>query len=97
MNSFFSLFLKNLAVFSQVFDLQHYKKCFHGQHGAELKFYIWKGWHRPLNVVLALPIHSGVFSFISLLSLDQSRHGTYQIKADYPSFWMVSYILLVLT
>ena len=34
-------------------------------------------------MILAAGAPSGVFSLISLPSLDQSRHGTYQMKAEY--------------
>ena len=45
---------------------------------------------------LAAGAPSGVFSLISLPSLDQSRHGTYKMKAEYLTYLMVSFILLLL-
>ena len=47
-------------------------------------------------MILAAGAPSGVFSLISLPSLNQSRHGTYQIKAEYLTYQMVSFILLLL-
>ena len=47
-------------------------------------------------MILATGAPSGMFSLIYLPSLDQSRHGTYQIKAGYLTYKMVSFILLVL-
>ena len=43
-----------------------------------------------------IPKASGAFSLISLTSLHQSRHGTYQIRAEYLTYQIVSFILLVL-
>ena len=42
-------------------------------------------------MILAAGAPSGVFSLIYLQSLDQSRHGTYQMKAEYLTYRMVSF------
>ena len=47
-------------------------------------------------VIFAAAGPSGVFSLISLPSLDQSRHGAYQMKAEYLTYRMVSVILFLL-
>ena len=47
-------------------------------------------------MVLAAGAPSGAFSLISLQSLDQSRHGTYQIRAEYLTYRIVSFMLLML-
>ena len=46
-------------------------------------------------MILATCAPSGVVSLISLLSLDQFGHVTYQMKAEYLSYRMVSFILLM--
>ena len=47
-------------------------------------------------VILATDGPSGAFSLIYLPSLDQSKHGTYQMKAEHLTNKMVSFILLLL-
>ena len=45
-------------------------------------------------MILTTCAPSGVFSLISLPSFDQSRHGTYQMKAEYLTYRMVSFNII---
>ena len=40
-------------------------------------------------MILATCAPGGEFSLISLPSLDQSRHGIYQMKAEYLTFYVI--------